>query len=191
LATEQSDADASAALSTPLDRRSRSHERVGGLRFRRWPWRRYLPQTTVSKDFLDHRILFFLNERYYSHSPPALRALQRAHFVHALDPATPKSCGIFGATVYRVRPRRARVTLWASSSRALPVSCWNTRVMLKLVSDDIEAFILAQLDKCGLGHNVLSLLGWKHINLTGDYVWNSSKKLKKGFFRPLRQLSNL
>jgi len=29
-------------------------------------------------------------------------------------------------------------------------------VMLKLVSDDIEAFILAQLDKCGLGHNVFT-----------------------------------
>jgi TnpA family transposase len=47
------------------------------------------------------------------------------------------------------------------------------------------------------GHNFdssliqhLSPLGWEHINLTGDYVWNSSKKLKKGFFRPLRPLSN-
>ncbi len=29
-------------------------------------------------------------------------------------------------------------------------------VMLKLISDDIEAFILAQLDKCGLGHNVFT-----------------------------------
>lgn len=28
--------------------------------------------------------------------------------------------------------------------------------MLKLISDDIEAFILAQLDKCGLGHNVFT-----------------------------------
>ena len=36
----------------------------------------------------------------------------------------------------------------------------------------------------------LSPLGWEHINLTGDYVWNSSKKLKKGFFRPLRPLPN-
>ncbi len=36
----------------------------------------------------------------------------------------------------------------------------------------------------------LSPLGWEHINLTGDYVWNSSKELKKGFFRPLRPLSN-
>lgn len=47
------------------------------------------------------------------------------------------------------------------------------------------------------GHNLgssliqhLSPLGWEHINLTGDYVWNSSKKLKNGFFRPLRPLSN-
>jgi len=35
----------------------------------------------------------------------------------------------------------------------------------------------------------LSPLGWEHINLTGDYVWNTSKKLGKAFFRPLRQFS--
>jgi hypothetical protein len=29
-------------------------------------------------------------------------------------------------------------------------------VLLKLISDDIEAFVLAQLDKCGLGHNVFT-----------------------------------
>ena len=29
-------------------------------------------------------------------------------------------------------------------------------VMLKLISDDIEAFVMAQLDKCGLGHNVFT-----------------------------------
>jgi TnpA family transposase len=47
------------------------------------------------------------------------------------------------------------------------------------------------------GHNFdnsliqhLSPLGWEHINLTGDYVWNSPKKLKKGGFRALRPLSN-
>ncbi|SCX63492.1 Tn3 transposase DDE domain-containing protein [Nitrosospira sp. Nsp1] len=31
----------------------------------------------------------------------------------------------------------------------------------------------------------LSPLGWEHINLTGDYVWRQSRKVKDGQFRPL------
>jgi Tn3 transposase DDE domain len=33
----------------------------------------------------------------------------------------------------------------------------------------------------------LSPLGWEHINLTGDYVWQSAKA-RAGQFRPLRSL---
>jgi hypothetical protein len=29
----------------------------------------------------------------------------------------------------------------------------------------------------------LSPLGWEHINLTGDYVWHSNKRMAKGRFR--------
>nr|WP_011265186.1 Tn3 family transposase [Leptospirillum ferrooxidans]AAX38539.1 ORF961 [Leptospirillum ferrooxidans] len=32
----------------------------------------------------------------------------------------------------------------------------------------------------------LSPLGWEHINLTGDYLWRRSAKLKQGKYRPLR-----
>ncbi len=32
----------------------------------------------------------------------------------------------------------------------------------------------------------LSPLGWEHINLTVDYVWKKSSKIKEGKFRPLR-----
>ena len=32
----------------------------------------------------------------------------------------------------------------------------------------------------------LSPLGWEHINLTGDYVWQQNKQPQKGKFRPLR-----
>jgi TnpA family transposase len=32
----------------------------------------------------------------------------------------------------------------------------------------------------------LSPLGWEQINLTGDYVWHSNKRVAKGRFRPLR-----
>lgn len=35
----------------------------------------------------------------------------------------------------------------------------------------------------------LSPLGWKHINLTGDYLWRSSVKTGGGKFRPLRPLA--
>lgn len=32
----------------------------------------------------------------------------------------------------------------------------------------------------------LSPLGWEHINLTGDYIWQQSKQVEQGKFRPLR-----
>ena len=36
----------------------------------------------------------------------------------------------------------------------------------------------------------LSPLGWEHINLTGDYLWQSSAKIGAGRFRPLRPLQS-
>jgi Tn3 transposase DDE domain-containing protein len=33
----------------------------------------------------------------------------------------------------------------------------------------------------------LSPLGWEHINLTGDYIWQANRRVTKGHFRPLRQ----
>ena len=36
----------------------------------------------------------------------------------------------------------------------------------------------------------LSPLGWEHINLTGDYLWQSSAKIGAGKFRPLRPLQS-
>lgn len=30
------------------------------------------------------------------------------------------------------------------------------------------------------------LLGWEHINLSGDYAWLTDKRVAKGGFRPLR-----
>lgn len=32
----------------------------------------------------------------------------------------------------------------------------------------------------------LSPLGWEHINLTGDYIWQQDKRVERGRFRPLR-----
>lgn len=37
----------------------------------------------------------------------------------------------------------------------------------------------------------LSPLGWEHINLTGDYIWQQSRQVEPGKFRPLRALKEL
>ncbi|CDH24089.1 hypothetical protein XBKB1_2380050 [Xenorhabdus bovienii str. kraussei Becker Underwood] len=29
-------------------------------------------------------------------------------------------------------------------------------------------------------------MGWKHINLSGDYIWRNNLKLGSGKYRPLR-----
>jgi TnpA family transposase len=42
------------------------------------------------------------------------------------------------------------------------------------------------IDESLLPH--LSTLGWEHINLTGDYIWQQSKKVEQGKFRPLRMI---
>jgi hypothetical protein len=43
---------------------------------------------------------------------------------------------------------------------------------------------LIELDDKLLSH--WSPLGWEHINLTGDYVWQQSKQVALDKFRPLR-----
>ena len=43
------------------------------------------------------------------------------------------------------------------------------------------------IDDESLAH--LSPIGWEHINLTGDYTWKASGRLRKGSFRPLRPLA--
>jgi len=59
---------------------------------------------------------------------------------------------------------------------------WNTVyleraiVALKEHGDQVDETLLKNL----------SPLGWEHINLTGDYVWQQNKQPKKGKFRPLR-----
>ncbi len=43
-----------------------------------------------------------------------------------------------------------------------------------------------EVDEALLPH--LSPLGWEHINLTGDYIWQQSRQVEPGKFRPLRAL---
>jgi hypothetical protein len=33
----------------------------------------------------------------------------------------------------------------------------------------------------------LSPLGWEHVNLTGDYIWNLKQRISLENFRPLRK----
>ena len=33
----------------------------------------------------------------------------------------------------------------------------------------------------------LSPLGWEHINLTGDYIWQQDIQIEQGQFSPLRK----
>ena len=61
---------------------------------------------------------------------------------------------------------------------------WNTVYVeraiqtLRDTSQDIDEKLLPHL----------SPLGWEHINLTGDYIWQQNKLLEQGKFRPLRML---
>ena len=61
---------------------------------------------------------------------------------------------------------------------------WNTvyleRAILALKEQNIE------VDDQLLRY--LSPLGWKHINLTGDYIWQQKRSLDKGEFRPLNPI---
>jgi hypothetical protein len=40
------------------------------------------------------------------------------------------------------------------------------------------------VDDEALAH--LAPIGWEHVNLTGDYTWQASGRIRKGSFRPLR-----
>ena len=50
-------------------------------------------------------------------------------------------------------------------------------VLLKLISDDIEAFVLAQLDKCGLGHNVFTEEAISLITRSSDGILRRIRNL--------------
>jgi TnpA family transposase len=59
---------------------------------------------------------------------------------------------------------------------------WNTVYLERAISALREHGIA--IDDEDLAH--LSPIGWEHVNLTGDYTWQASGRLRKGSFRPLR-----
>jgi TnpA family transposase len=59
---------------------------------------------------------------------------------------------------------------------------WNTVYLERAITTLREHGVA--IDDEALVH--LSPIGWEHINLTGDYTWQASGRLRKGSFRPLR-----
>lgn len=64
------------------------------------------------------------------------------------------------------------------------ITLWNT-VYLERSIDALRAHGYPVDDNL-LPH--LSPLGWEHVGLTGDYVWQHNAKIKKDTFRPLRPI---
>lgn len=59
---------------------------------------------------------------------------------------------------------------------------WNTVYIERAIQALRESG--QDIDDTLLAH--LSPLGWEHINLTGDYIWQQDKRVERGRFRPLR-----
>ncbi len=91
---------------------------------------------------------------------------------------------VFFNQLGELRDRRFENQRYKASGLNLVVAAiilWNT-VYLGRVIDSLREKSTVQEDL--LQH--LSPLGWSHINLTGDYTWEESKRLREGEFRPLR-----
>ncbi|MDC0663431.1 Tn3 family transposase [Marinobacter sp. SS21] len=58
---------------------------------------------------------------------------------------------------------------------------WNTVYLDRVIRALLESG--KNIDERLLPH--LSPLGWKRINLTGDYIWRQHKQVEQGKFRPL------
>ena len=61
---------------------------------------------------------------------------------------------------------------------------WNTVYLERAIQAPRDTG--QDIDEKPLPH--LPPLGWEHINLTGDYIWQQNKLLEQGKFRPLRML---
>jgi Tn3 transposase DDE domain len=59
---------------------------------------------------------------------------------------------------------------------------WNTVYLARAVQALRDTG--KEIDNDLLPH--LSPLAWEHVNLTGEYVWDQSRRIEAGQFRPLR-----
>jgi TnpA family transposase len=92
---------------------------------------------------------------------------------------------VFFNRLGELRDRRYENQRYRASGLNLVVAAivlWNT-VYLERAVAALRQRSQAVADEL-LSH--LSPLGWEHINLTGDYVWNRKGSPRKGHYRPLR-----
>ena len=85
----------------------------------------------------------------------------------------------------RLRDRAAEAQQYRASGLALvtaAIALWNT-VYLSRALDDLRASGEIIPDVL-LAH--LAPVGWQHINLTGDYLWDADAGFAPDGFRPLR-----
>ncbi len=84
-----------------------------------------------------------------------------------------------------IRDRSYENQRYRASGLNLVVSAiilWNTVYIERAIQALRESG--QEIDDTLLSH--LSPLGWEHINLTGDYIWQQDKRVERGRFRPLR-----
>jgi len=84
-----------------------------------------------------------------------------------------------------IRDRSYENQRYRASGLNLVVSAiilWNTVYIERAIQALSESG--QEIDDTLLSH--LSPLGWEHINLTGDYIWQQDKRVERGRFRPLR-----
>jgi hypothetical protein len=62
------------------------------------------------------------------------------------------------------------------------ITLWNTVYLDRAIQSLRDSG--QPIDEELLPH--ISPLGWEHINLTGDYIWQQNKLLEQGKFRPLQ-----
>ena len=101
----------------------------------------------------------------------ARNALARAVFIHRLGEIRDRS--------FEQQCHRASGLNLVTAAIVL----WNT-VYLERATNALKDNG-REIDSSLLKH--LSPLGWQHINLTGDYLWQRKNKLGAGKFRPLRK----
>ena len=105
----------------------------------------------------------------------ARNALARAVFIHRLGEIRDRS-------FEQQRYRASGLNLVTAA-----IVLWNTVYLEQATQVLREA---GKLPNNGM-LRYMSPLGWEHINLTGDYVWQQSQKIDVGKFRPLRDTKSL
>jgi hypothetical protein len=109
---------------------------------------------------------------------------ERNRHTFAMDDVSSRRVGLSGTRTSTIDPSCINERYRASGLNLIvaAIVLWNT-VYLERAIKALRGHGVA-IDDEALVH--VSLIGWEHINLTGDYTWQASGRLWKGSFRPLR-----